>query len=99
RRMQTDFYLGLLGPGERCHDRRNTAVDHVARTGGSEMMARITHLLAAVAAVAGAACASCSRPPSDAGERIAVFTKNQTNPFFQSVRLGADNAARQMHVA
>lgn len=30
------------------------------------------------------------------GERIAVFTKNQTNPFFAAVRLGADNAAAQM---
>lgn len=29
-------------------------------------------------------------------ETIAVFTKNQTNPYFQSVRLGAENAARQM---
>jgi len=31
------------------------------------------------------------------GERIAVFTKNQTNPFFQIVRVGADNAAKQMN--
>ena len=31
------------------------------------------------------------------GERIAVFTKNQTNPFFQIVRLGAENAAKQMN--
>ena len=30
------------------------------------------------------------------GERIAVFTKNQTNPFFAAVRLGADNAAAQL---
>jgi len=30
-------------------------------------------------------------------EKIAVFTKNQTNPFFQLVRLGAENAAKQMH--
>jgi ribose transport system substrate-binding protein len=41
------------------------------------------------------ACVSCSRKPQ-AGDRIAVFTKNQTNPFFQTVRLGADSAARQM---
>ena len=26
-----------------------------------------------------------------------MFTKNQTNPYFQSVRLGADNAAKQMN--
>ena len=31
------------------------------------------------------------------GEKIAVFTKNKTNPFFQAVRLGADNAAKQMN--
>ena len=31
------------------------------------------------------------------GENIAVFTKNQTNPYFQSVRLGAQNAAQQLH--
>ena len=30
------------------------------------------------------------------GETIAVFTKNQTNPFFQAERLGAQNAATQM---
>jgi ribose transport system substrate-binding protein len=29
-------------------------------------------------------------------ERIAVFTKNQTNPYFRSVRLGADRAAAQL---
>jgi len=31
------------------------------------------------------------------GEKIAVFTKNNTNPFFQTVRLGADSAAKQMN--
>jgi len=31
-----------------------------------------------------------------ADERIAVFTKNQTNPYFQVVRMGADSAAKQM---
>jgi ribose transport system substrate-binding protein len=39
---------------------------------------------------------SCARKTDD-GDRIAVFTKNQTNPFFQGVRLGADSAAKQMH--
>jgi ribose transport system substrate-binding protein len=29
-------------------------------------------------------------------ETIAVFTKNQTNPFFQNVRVGAANAAAQL---
>ncbi len=32
------------------------------------------------------------------GERVAVFTKNQTNPFFLTVRLGAETAARQLGV-
>jgi ribose transport system substrate-binding protein len=31
------------------------------------------------------------------GETIAVFTKNQTNPFFQSVRVGADVAAKSLN--
>jgi ribose transport system substrate-binding protein len=31
------------------------------------------------------------------GESIAVFTKNQTNPYFQSVRLAAESAAKQMN--
>jgi ribose transport system substrate-binding protein len=30
------------------------------------------------------------------GETIAVFTKNQTNPYFQTVRVGADNAAKAL---
>ena len=32
-----------------------------------------------------------------AGEKIAVFTKNNTNPYFQAVRLGADSAAKQLN--
>jgi len=35
---------------------------------------------------------------SGGGESIAVFTKNQVNPFFQTVRLGAESAAKQMNV-
>jgi len=31
------------------------------------------------------------------GEIIAVFTKNQTNPYFQNVRVGADTAAKSMN--
>src|ERR1700692_554806 len=31
------------------------------------------------------------------GETIAVFTKNQTNPYFQAVRVGADAAAKAMN--
>jgi ribose transport system substrate-binding protein len=32
-------------------------------------------------------------------ETIAIFTKNQTNPYFQTIRLGADSAAKQMNVS
>jgi ribose transport system substrate-binding protein len=39
---------------------------------------------------------SCTRT-TETGDRIAVFTKNQTNPFFQTVRLGANSAAKQMN--
>src|ERR1700681_4074745 len=41
---------------------------------------------------------SCARK-ADTGDRIALFTKNQTNPLFQVVRLGADSAAKQMHAS
>jgi ribose transport system substrate-binding protein len=46
--------------------------------------------------------ASCAKPTNESadktgGESIAVFTKNQTNPFFETVRLGAKNAAKQMN--
>ena len=54
-------------------------------------MKRSLLLLLAVAVMM-PACAK----KEEAGDRIAVFTKNQTNPFFQGVRLGADSAARQM---
>jgi ribose transport system substrate-binding protein len=47
------------------------------------------------AAAAMAACAGAGRDAGE-GELIAFFTKNQTNPYFQSIRLGADDAARQM---
>jgi ribose transport system substrate-binding protein len=31
------------------------------------------------------------------GETIAVFTKNQTNPYFQTVRVGANIAAKTLN--
>ena len=33
------------------------------------------------------------------GEKIAVLTKNQTNPFFQAERIGAAKAAESMHAS
>jgi len=48
----------------------------------------------AVAAILAAGLSGAVRAD---GEKIAVFTKNQTNPFFQAVRLGAENAAKQMN--
>ncbi len=47
---------------------------------------------------------SCAQPPAadkdqsqgTSSETIAVFTKNQTNPYFQTIRLGAESAAKQM---
>ena len=30
------------------------------------------------------------------GETIAVFTKNQTNPYFQAVRVGTETAAKSL---
>ncbi len=40
------------------------------------------------------ACAGNGRDGD--GEVVALFTKNQTNPYFQSIRLGAADAARQL---
>lgn len=33
------------------------------------------------------------------GEQLALFTKNQTNPYFQTVRVASENAAKQMHAS
>ena len=48
----------------------------------------------AVLALSVAAYAPAARAD---GETIAVFTKNQTNPFFQAIRVGAELAAKQMN--
>jgi ribose transport system substrate-binding protein len=54
----------------------------------------------AAAVVLSVFMASCASPttdqPAPESETIAVFTKNQVNPFFQAIRLGADDAAKQM---
>jgi ribose transport system substrate-binding protein len=39
-----------------------------------------------------------SAPARADGESIAVFTKNQTNPYFQAVRVGADTAGKALNV-
>ena len=57
------------------------------------MKMKTTHRIALMALVLG----SASLAHAQSGERIAVFTKNQTNPFFQAVRLGADSAAKQLN--
>jgi ribose transport system substrate-binding protein len=46
--------------------------------------------------LAAALALAWSIPAQADGEKIAVFTKNQTNPFFAAVRMGADNAAAQL---
>lgn len=46
--------------------------------------------------LAGLALALAATAANADGERIAFFTKNQTNPHWQNLRLGADSAARQM---
>jgi ribose transport system substrate-binding protein len=54
------------------------------------MKAMYLGLVTAIAIGAGSGLARAE------GETIAVFTKNQTNPFFQNVRVGAENAAKQL---
>jgi ribose transport system substrate-binding protein len=41
------------------------------------------------------AAGACSHGGGN-GERIAVFTKNQTDPYFEMLRMGTEDAARQM---
>jgi ribose transport system substrate-binding protein len=42
------------------------------------------------------AALACAGPALAANETIAVFTKNQTNPYFQAVRVGAEAAAKTL---
>lgn len=60
----------------------------------------LTRTLAATSIAASLAAAALVGSPAQAqsGERIALFTKNQTNPYFAAVRAGADSAAKQMNV-
>ncbi len=53
-------------------------------------MLRFVLPAAAIAALA------CAGPALAADETIAVFTKNQTNPYFQAVRVGAEAAAKTL---
>ena len=42
-------------------------------------------------------CGSLATAARADGETVAVFTKNQTNPFFQTIRVGADLAAKTLN--
>src|SRR3977135_3063361 len=57
---------------------------------------RVFGSISACSAVYVVMCVAVSVVYAD-GEKIAVFTKNQTNPYFQMLRLGADNAAKQLN--
>jgi ribose transport system substrate-binding protein len=47
--------------------------------------------------IVAAALAALSGTAHCDGETIAVFTKNQTNPYFQAVRIGADSSAKALN--
>src|SRR5215510_7754872 len=49
-----------------------------------------------LASCAGQPASSTDNPSTGKRESIALFTKNQTNPYFQTVRVAAETAARQM---
>lgn len=53
-------------------------------------------ILASALALGLAGAASIPAAHAD-GETIAIFTKNQTNPYFQTVRVGADVAAKSLN--
>jgi ribose transport system substrate-binding protein len=50
-------------------------------------------------AALGAALVAAAPGARADGEKIAFFTKNNTNPYFQAVRLGGDSAAKQMRAS
>lgn len=60
-------------------------------------MTRSTRIKAAGTAVTLMASAAFATGAFADGETIAVFTKNQTNPYFQTVRVGADAAAKSLN--
>ena len=57
--------------------------------------------LAVMATILSLFMVSCAPPATDqtGRENIAVFTKNQVNPLFQAIRLGAENAAKKMNAS
>lgn len=73
---------GVMVGREPIHANRNTRRKSV----------KSIQLILATAVAIGAAIGAARAD----GETIAVFTKNQTNPFFQNVRVGAASAAKQM---
>src|SRR5436309_575835 len=86
------------------HVARCTLHEHAARCTGTLHLARCTlhdalfrALGVCLSMMIVMMMSSCTRPAE--GDRVAVFTKNQTNPFFRTVRLGADNAAKQMNAS
>ena len=48
--------------------------------------------------VAALALIACAAPAAADGETIAVFTKNQTNPYFHNVRVGTETAGKMLNV-
>jgi ribose transport system substrate-binding protein len=64
------------------------------------MNLRICKSLFLVFSLALTSCAGTKDTASDTAKRetIALFTKNQTNPYFQTVRVAAETAAKQMNV-
>jgi ribose transport system substrate-binding protein len=55
---------------------------------------RPTCVVSAISAISAFILVSaCSKPAGDRGVTVAVFTKNQTNPYFTMLRQGAEQAA------
>ena len=74
--------------------------DLTKERGPKPVTARIVGRSRIVVIILSMILSSCAGPTTDQPEpekeTIAVFTKNQVNPFFQAIRLGAENAAKQM---
>jgi ribose transport system substrate-binding protein len=58
----------------------------------------LTGLIGSFVCLLVVACGETKDPSEPQRETVALFTKNQTNPYFQTVRVAAQAAAKEMNV-
>src|ERR1700710_2285601 len=79
-------------------DMKTTRMNDIKRSAAKDAGRPVGQVLCMLcgAALIVLSAGACSHRDGD-GERIAVFTKNQTDPYFGMLRLGAEDGAKQMH--